>query len=228
METIVVATPHSRNDSMVEALYRQLTEFQVVRVKCAEELTPEKLGKLRPKWIFFPHWSWVIPESIFNNFSCVIFHMTDVPYGRGGSPLQNLVVRGNKKTKLSALRCVRELDAGPVYLKRSLDLSGRAEEILKRASDLMAEMIVQIVREEPQAMAQTGDVVIFNRRRPADSSISDLQSLDEIYDHIRMLDADGYPRAFIEANGVIYEFSDAENNGQYIDAKVRIKKRDQE
>ncbi len=26
-------------------------------------------------------------------FECVCFHMTDVPYGRGGSPLQNLIIR---------------------------------------------------------------------------------------------------------------------------------------
>ena len=226
MNTIVLATPHTRNDPMVEAISRQLTEFRIVRIKCAEELTPENLRKHRPRWIFFPHWSWMIPEAVFNNFQCVIFHMTDLPYGRGGSPLQNLIIRGHKETKLSALRCVKDLDAGPIYLKRSLDLSGRAEEILRRASELMVEMVVEIVREEPQPTEQTGDIVIFNRRRPSDSNISELQSLDKIYDHIRMLDADGYPPAFIEKNGVIYEFSEAENHGQCINAKVRIKRRE--
>jgi methionyl-tRNA formyltransferase len=56
--------------------------------------------------------------------------MTDIPYGRGGSPLQNLIARRRKKkTKLSALRMVEELDAGPVYTKTNISLMGRAEEI---------------------------------------------------------------------------------------------------
>ena len=46
--------------------------------------------------------------------------MTDLPYGRGGSPLQNLIVRGHKHTMISAIKCVKELDAGPIYLKKPL------------------------------------------------------------------------------------------------------------
>ncbi len=34
-----------------------------------------------------------MPREIFENWACVVFHMTDLPYGRGGSPLQNLIVR---------------------------------------------------------------------------------------------------------------------------------------
>ena len=60
--------------------------------------------------------------------------MTDLPYGRGGSPLQNLIIRGHKKTKISALRMVNELDAGPIYFKRSLSLNGNAQKIYSSCS----------------------------------------------------------------------------------------------
>lgn len=224
MHTIVLATPHARNDSLVEAVSLRLSDYKVVRVQLVEELTPEYLNKLKPTWIFFPHWSWIIPESVFGSFRCVIFHMTDLPFGRGGSPLQNLIIRGHKETKLSAIECAADVDGGGVYLKRPLDLSGSAEEILKRASSLMVEMVVEIVRKEPQPVEQAGDVVVFKRRRPTDSNISELESLNKIFDHIRMLDADGYPKAFIEHNGFVYEFSGADHRGQWVDAKVRIKK----
>ena len=49
--------------------------------------------------------------------------MTDVPFGRGGSPLQNLISRGIYETKISAFRCVAEMDAGPVYPKRPFSLA---------------------------------------------------------------------------------------------------------
>lgn len=32
------------------------------------------------------------------------FHMTNFPYGRGGSPLQNLMKRGHHTTTITALR----------------------------------------------------------------------------------------------------------------------------
>ena len=90
---------------------------------------------LKPEYIFFPHWSWVVPERITNRYECVCFHMTDVPYGRGGSPLQNLITRGHKNTRLTAIKMVQELDAGPVYTKTELSLAGSAQEIFKRASE---------------------------------------------------------------------------------------------
>lgn len=100
---------------------RRLTErtgqsFHLITRK--EDLTPERLREIAPRTIFFPHWSYLIPPAIHEGWECIIFHMTDLPYGRGGSPLQNLIQRGHRETMLTALRCVAELDAGPIYLKR--------------------------------------------------------------------------------------------------------------
>jgi hypothetical protein len=57
--------------------------------------------------------------------------MSDVPYGRGGSPLQNLIVRGHRETKISELRMVADMDAGPVYRKEYLSLDGSARAIFE-------------------------------------------------------------------------------------------------
>ena len=67
----------------------------------------------------------------------MIFHITDLPYGRGGSPLQNLIERGYSSTKLTALRCTADLDAGPIYSQEVLNLAGTAEEIFLRADALI-------------------------------------------------------------------------------------------
>jgi methionyl-tRNA formyltransferase len=226
MKTIVLATPHARNDELVDAVGQQLPDYHVVRVRSSEELTAAHMRTLSPDWIFFPHWSRQIPADVFAAFRCVIFHMTDLPYGRGGSPLQNLIVRGHRETRLTALRCVRELDAGPVYLKRQLALGGSAEEILRRASTIMVEMILEIVRTEPQPVEQVGDVVTFKRRTPKESDLCAVSSLNAVYDHIRMLDAESYPPAFIACNGLVYEFREAKHHGDSIEARVRIRKRE--
>ena len=110
--SIVIATPHERYKHIVESLAQQLPETRIFYLRSPEELSHVRLSEINPEYVFFPHWSWRIPESIYGNYSCVIFHMTDLPYGRGGSPLQNLIVRGHKSTQVSALKCIAELDAG--------------------------------------------------------------------------------------------------------------------
>ncbi len=187
-----------------------------------EQLKLDLLASLTPRYIFFLHWSWIVPDEIIEKYECVCFHMTDVPYGRGGSPLQNLIIQGHRQTKLTALRMVRELDAGPVYLKRDLCLEGNAEEIYIRATYLSAAMIKNIIQTELVAVPQSGDAVVFKRRNPAQSAIPSFESVSQLHDFIRMLDAEGYPRAFIECNGYRYEFSRANLYDGRIEANVKI------
>jgi methionyl-tRNA formyltransferase len=178
--------------------------------------------EFKPQYIFFLHWSWKVPEEIVQKYECICFHMTDVPYGRGGSPLQNLILRGHRRTKLTALRMVEEFDAGPVYAKRSLSLAGSAEEILRRASGLAADMIEGIIVKKNKPRPQEGKVVMFKRRQPEESAIPVCADLMRIYDFIRMLDADGYPHAYVEHNGFRFEFTDATHKSGKVFARVEI------
>jgi methionyl-tRNA formyltransferase len=164
------------------------------------------IDEVNPRYIFFLHWSCKVPDSVIKKYECVCFHMTDVPYGRGGSPLQNLIVRGHSKTKLTALRMTNDFDAGPVYVKKNLCLHGNAEEIYIRATYLAAKMIKTIITKEPKPVLQTGKVVIFERREPKDSKIPELTSIQALYDFIRMLDAEGYPKAFFMSKNFRFEF----------------------
>jgi methionyl-tRNA formyltransferase len=172
-----------------------------------EKLSLEKIRELRPRYVFFLHWSWKVPVEILDAVECVCFHMTDVPYGRGGSPLQNLIVRGHRDTKLTALRMTTEFDAGPIYLKRDLSLEGGAEEIYLRACALSVDMVRRIVQDEMQPLPQTGEPVNFTRRKPEESEIANPDSLERLHDFIRMLDAEDYPRAFLTHAGYRFEFS---------------------
>lgn len=199
--------------------------FKKYLISEKEKLTYAKLQKLNPRYIFFPHWSWVITPQIYENFECVIFHETDLPFGRGGSPLQNLIVRGIYRTKISAIRAVKEVDAGSIYLKRSLDLSsGSARVIFERVSVVVFSMIDKILADNPKPKPQRGKVVIFKRRKPEMSRVPANLTSRKLYDFIRMLDAEGYPRAFIEHNGYRLEFCNVRLNKDSIEADVLINK----
>ncbi len=191
-----------------------------------DNLSLESLESIKPDFIFFPHWSYIIPKNIYENYNCIVFHMTDLPFGRGGSPLQNLISRKIYETKISAIKVVKDLDAGPVYLKKDFCLYGSAEEIYLRAGDLIIQMIDEIIETRPIPVEQQGSPVAFKRRTPDMSSVDKIETIEELFDHIRMLDAEGYPKAFFENENFTFEFSRASlKSNNTIFADVRISKK---
>ncbi|OKO76732.1 hypothetical protein AC629_32510 [Bradyrhizobium sp. NAS80.1] len=88
-----------------------------ITVTSKSDLTLDLLRPLAPRYVFFPHWSSIVPKPILAAYECVCLYMTDAPFGRGGSPLQSLIDHGIRETKLSALRMTEQLDAGPLYVK---------------------------------------------------------------------------------------------------------------
>ena len=209
MENILIVSEKSWNKELVSYLQSTMPQYAFYLISQKEDFTVERIGSISPVKIFIPHWSYIIPSAIFERYECIVFHMTDLPYGRGGSPLQNLIVRGLTATKLSALRVEVGLDTGPVYLKMDLSLSGTAEEIFVRVNKLVGKMIVEIIQNNLQPVPHEGDPVVFKRRKPEQSDMSGLEKLEEIFDYIRMLDADGYPHAYIEKGEFRYEFTRA-------------------
>ena len=213
MKNIVIATIKEWNINNYFELKKELeNEYSFYLISNKDELSLEKIEKINPKYIFFPHWSWIIPENIYKNYECILFHMTDLPYGRGGSPLQNLIINKVYNTKISAIKVSKELDEGDVYLKEDFDISkGSANEIYINASKLIfKKLIPNILRQNPTPVRQEGDVVNFKRRTPEQSNIKMLNdvSIANLYDFIRMLDAPSYPKAYIELDNLKIELSE--------------------
>lgn len=195
-----------------------------------------ELGTIRPRYIFFPHWSWIVPDEIINAFECVCFHETPLPYGRGGSPIQNMIERDHEETVITAFRMEHELDAGPIYMAEHLCLNGSAEEIYLRSAETMKRMMIKIMTEKSRGFIPQNqtyrETVCFKRRTPEESEIlpdrEAAQSLKWAYNHIRMLDAPTYPKAFLVHGGLRYTFDSAIMRMDGIHAHVIITPRSQE
>ncbi len=189
-----------------------------------KKLTFKYINSIKPKYIFFPHWSYKVNSKITQNFDCICFHETDLPYGRGGSPIQNLILRHHKTTVICALKMIDILDAGPIYLKRKLRLDGNAQKIFERASKIIFKMIETIVKKEILPKRQRGKVVKFKRLKKQNSEISKkILSLKDLYNHIRMLDAKSYPVGYINYGNLRIEFKKAKLCKKSISSSVNIK-----
>jgi methionyl-tRNA formyltransferase len=225
MNNYILLSQKAWHRSLLQTLKNRTgEEWQLLTEK--EEFTVNSIRKYNPKKIFIPHWSHIIPAEVYENFECIVFHMTDLPYGRGGSPLQNLIVRGHEETLISALKVNEGIDTGDIYLKAPLSLTGTAQEIFLRSTGVIRKMITSIIDLNPIPMPQEGTPMHFKRRKPKDSIIADLSSTVEVYDYIRMLDCDGYPNAFLETEHFRFEFNRASlQSDNSIKSDVRIVKK---
>ncbi len=223
MKNYIVATIKPWNIASYEQHSSQLPG-QWTLVQDPRELTADLVEALRPRYIFFPHWSWRVGPEILTRAKCVCFHASNVPYGRGGSPIQNLIERGHRETMLCALQMMDALDAGPVYMKQPLSLTGRAQDIFERMAENIWSMIACIVANEPEPKEQVGEPVVFARRHPEQSSLPLSGSLAKIHDHIRMLDAESYPSAFLNHGEFHLEFNLSEFDEDFVTARVTIRR----
>lgn len=164
--------------------------------KCQDDL--RSLLESNVDIVFFPHWSWVVPDEIIDRFTCICFHSTPLPYGRGGSPIQNMVLNGHRDTQVVALKMTNQLDAGPIYLRQDVSLIGGGEEVFRRIYQTTISMMKSLLTVLPSPTEQEGEVTIFTRRQSDDSKLDMDDSIDHIFDKIRILDVDNYPPAYIE------------------------------
>lgn len=224
---IVIATIKSWNIDRAVALANADQGTHQIRILTTPEaLTLEALEEFCPDFVVFPHWSWIIPPEIYNRYFCIVFHMTDLPYGRGGSPLQNLIVRKHRATMISAIKVQGGLDNGPILIKEPLNLDGSADEIFRRMADIVfSSMIPRILSGEWRTEPQHGEAVYFRRRTPEESRITGYEELEDLFDHIRMLDGEGYPAAFIEYGDLRIEFTKAQMVDGKLNAEVSIRRR---
>lgn len=119
---------------------------------------------LQPRYLFFLNWSPRVGRVLTDRWECVNFHCTALPFGRGGAPIENLLLRGHTETTMTAHRMTQELDAGPVYGTRGpISLSGAKRDILARFVVPVVELAQFIARERPEPVAQVGEATAFAR-----------------------------------------------------------------
>lgn len=120
--------------------------------------------RIEPSYVFFLHWSRRIPETVYRRWECVNFHCTPLPYGRGGHPIENMILNGHESTVITAHRVTEEIDAGPIYAQSGpVSLLGGRSVILSRFVEPCAAIMDHIARTRPEPTPQHGVVTTFKR-----------------------------------------------------------------
>lgn len=180
--------------------YLSGSEIEIFSSSDIHEIQKMTNDGLNFDYVFFPHYSSIVPDWFLEQYLCIGFHTGDLPNDRGGSPIQRKIARGEYFTFVSALKIIKEVDAGDIICQEKISLeTGSIEEILRMISKKIARMILKILRENPEPISQMRSGSISRRFKPQDSNLDFSKlSVRELFDRIRMLDGLDYPAATVK------------------------------
>jgi methionyl-tRNA formyltransferase len=151
----------------------------------------------------------VIPEILCRSRSNIVVHASELPKGKGMSPLTWQILEGKNQIPLTLFEAVEAIDAGPVYLRAHLDFQGNEllHEMQNAVGKKILEMCASFLNNWPQILSQgaiqTGKPSFYKKRKPEDSRLDPNLSLAKQFNLLRVVDNDRYP-AFFEWNGRRY------------------------
>ena len=178
------------------------TNNQFLIISSKDEYKEEIIFEFNPDLILFYGWSWNVSEKIVDYFKCLMLHPSPLPKYRGGSPIQNQIINGEIKSKVTIFIMNNEIDAGPILFQESLSLSGNMNQILKRIEEIGTELTKKLITKMPIAINQNHNNASYFKRRSLESNeitLDEIQNKEAeyLFNKIRML-TDPYPNAFLK------------------------------
>ncbi len=192
----------------------------VVYIEENDELAPENLFRINPKFVFFAYWSYKIPKGICENFDCVVFTVDDVPFGE--SSFSNLIQSDAKQIKISAIGNFGRASASE-YAVKYLDISrGDESQICKRTEKIIAKIINELIAGIDAAGQKSGPKSKKERKKEPQSNLDEIMNVGQIFESIKACEESG-KRAFLQNGNIKFEFNSAKMKDGKLTAKVEIR-----
>ena len=176
--------------------------FLIFRNK--EEFDADQLINFNPDLILWYGWSWFVDDLFVDNYSSIMLHPSPLPKYRGGSPIQNQIINGEKKSAVTLFKMTRKLDDGDIYKQLPFSLVGSLDDIFKRIIALGYKATSEIINNDFILKKQNySEATYFKRLLPVNSEITIEEiknsSAEYLHNKIRMLN-DPYPNAYIKTS----------------------------
>jgi len=138
----------------------------------------------------------------------IVIHESNLPQGKGWSPMFWQILEGKNKIIFSMFEASDSLDAGNIYMKKTLHLNGNElnKELRHKQANLTINMCLDFLNNYDQykmPYKQVGDESFYPKRTPKDSLINITRTIDEEFNLLRIVDNEDYP-AYFYKNGTKY------------------------
>ncbi|MFT4967618.1 MAG: methionyl-tRNA formyltransferase [Candidatus Deianiraeaceae bacterium] len=153
----------------------------------------------------------LIPTKIMErNHHNIVIHESDLPLGRGWSPLSWQVLEGKTEIVFSLFEMSEKVDDGDIYFKRILKLDGTelCDDLRRKQAQKKSEMCLEFIDCYPniiqQAQKQVGTSTLYKKRDAKSSKLDTYETIAEQFNLLRIVDNYNYP-AYFEYHGVEYK-----------------------
>lgn len=147
------------------------------------------------------------PEVLDRNQRNLVVHASNLPKGRGFSPLTWQVLAGQNEIPVCLIDAVDEVDSGAIVIHDRIRFCGHEliEEMRKHLGNKTIEICEAFLAAPFPAdgKAQHGEPSYYPRRRPHDSRLDPFSTIEAQFDLLRVVDNERYP-AFFEYRGHRY------------------------
>ena len=137
----------------------------------------------------------------------LVCHPSDLPKGRGMSPLTWEILAGNNTITLTLFEATLAMDAVDIYYQSQIFFSGTElnEELKHAQGEETVNLCLKFIEDYPNVTArkQQGEPSFYRRRKPEDSKLDINKSIKEQFNLLRIVDNERYP-AYFEHLGVKY------------------------
>lgn len=146
-------------------------------------------------------------EFLSRSRACLVVHESDLPKGRGFSPLTWTILANDNTVPICLLYASNFADSGPVAYRQQLDFRGHEliDEMREQQGKATVDICLKYLRADTPSLgtAQIGEATHYDRRRSSDSVIDINLPLVAQFNLLRVVDNDRYP-AYFQHNGHDY------------------------
>jgi|TARA_R100000081_G_C4804943_1_gene166842 methionyl-tRNA formyltransferase len=178
--------------------------YDTLMINSKQEYCKKTIKNYNPDYILFYGWSWIIDEDLIENFDCIMLHPSPLPKYRGGSPIQNQIINGEKHSAVTLFLMDSGIDTGDILGQEYLSLEGNLDDIFQRITKTGKSLTKKILEGNFSRTKQNDDEsTYFKRRKPSQSEITieeiKTKSGEYLHNKIRMLQSP-YPNSFIRTS----------------------------
>lgn len=187
------------------AIEHSIKYFQPVKIKDDKELINE-INMANPDFIIVVAFGQILSKEILDipRFGCINGHASLLPKYRGASPIQSMILNGDKITGTSTMLMSEGLDSGDILEQHSfqMDLDETAGSLFEKLSDETANLVLHTIKnfKNIKPIKQNEADASYVKVIKKEDGLIDLQNESAEYIERKIRAYNPWPSAYIYLN----------------------------
>ncbi len=171
------------------------------------------LEEIKPDIIITAAYGQIVPEEVLNlpSIECINVHGSLLPKYRGGAPIHYAIINGDKKTGVTIMKMVKEMDAGDIISQKEFEIKKDDtldivhDNMIEVGKTLLKETLPNIINNNYTSIKQDENKVVFSPTiKREEEKIDWSKDGIDIYNQIRGMNP--WPVAYSQINDKKFKF----------------------